>query len=152
MSESSSPGHTRAGASTPGRQGNGARSDGYAATTPDELDAYAHELVANPGHGAVGVFQAPQPVGARGGPVVDPSLDIDSPFLDLFGDAPRPAQLRTAAPETSEPDFDFDFDIDERPASAAPSSAPPASAASVAPVSAAPASPAPGSGAAGPAE
>ncbi|HEY7271441.1 MAG TPA: hypothetical protein VH502_01825, partial [Actinoplanes sp.] len=87
MSESSSPGQPRAGISTPGRQSNGMRSDNYAAPLNDDLDAYDHELVTSPGHGAVGVFQPPQPVHARGGPVVDPALDIDSPFLDLFGDA-----------------------------------------------------------------
>src|SRR3954453_21904957 len=99
MSESSSPGHPRAGISTPGRQSNGVHSDNYSPTRGDDLDAYDHELVASPGHGAIGVFQAPQPVRARGGPVVDPSMDIDSPFLDLFGDAPRPAPLPTGAPQ-----------------------------------------------------
>ena len=50
----------------------------------------AEEFVAAPGHGAVGVFQAPQPVRPRGARRCDTTLDIDSPFLDLFGGAPAP--------------------------------------------------------------
>src|SRR3954471_7367336 len=103
MTESSSPGHPRAGAPTPGRQGNGARSDNYSSPhgsdVPDDINAYDQELVTSPGHGAVGVFQAPSPVRPRGGPAVDPSLDIDSPFLDLFGAAPAPAST-PALPST----------------------------------------------------
>jgi hypothetical protein len=54
--------------------------------------------------------------------VVDPALDIDSPFLDLFGDAPQPAPLGTAAAQIGEPEFELDLDVDEP---AAPASAPP---------------------------
>ncbi|GAA0438731.1 ATPase [Actinoplanes capillaceus] len=79
-------GHPRADASSPGRQSNGVRSDNY--SLPDPVDD-ADEFVAAPGHGGVGVFQAPQPVRPRGSGV-DSSLDIDSPFLDLFGGAPGP--------------------------------------------------------------
>jgi hypothetical protein len=84
-------GHPRADASSPGRQSNGVRSDNY--SSPESLDD-AEEFVAAPGHGGVGVFQAPQPVRPRGA-AVDTSMDIDSPFLDLFGGA--------AAPQKSDP-------------------------------------------------
>ncbi|BCY15325.1 ATP-binding protein [Actinoplanes sp. L3-i22] len=54
------------------------------------------ELVAAPGHGGVGVFQAPNAVRSAAVPL-DTTMDIDSPFLDLFGGAapvpPPPAQL-----------------------------------------------------------
>jgi hypothetical protein len=86
-------GHPRAAASSPGRQSNGVRSDNY--SSPDSLDD-AEDLVAAPGHGGVGVFQAPQPVRPRA-TVVDSSMDIDSPFLDLFGGAAVP---RTSDPQT----------------------------------------------------
>src|SRR5215207_933983 len=91
MTATPPPGHPRAGEPQPGRQSNGVRSDNYSRSAssddPDDLTTYDTELVASPGHGAVGVFQAPKPVRPRasGGPAVDPSLDIDSPFLDLFG-------------------------------------------------------------------
>ncbi|WP_433116116.1 ATP-binding protein [Micromonospora sp. CA-246542] len=69
--------------------------------TEDEV-ALDPALVTSPGHGAVGVFQAPRPV-ARRTPPAEPSTvsagenaDIDSPFLDLFGGA-RPRAV-TAAP------------------------------------------------------
>ncbi|MGK5679613.1 ATP-binding protein [Actinoplanes sp. URMC 104] len=98
-------------------------------------DEAAEEFVAAPGHGAVGVFQSPQPVRPRGGPV-DSALDIDSPFLDLFGGAAPPSPVSATPPgETrrkpplSEPDLDFDFgfDFDERPAPpVSPVSSPPA--------------------------
>ena len=58
-------GHPRADAHAPGRQSNGVRSDHYSsppAAVPDDLNTYDTELVTSPGHGAVGVFQAPQPV------------------------------------------------------------------------------------------
>ena len=51
---------------------------------PSSPTSPAEEFVAAPGHGAVGVFQAPQPVRPRSA-AVDTTLDIDSPFLDLFG-------------------------------------------------------------------
>jgi hypothetical protein len=56
-----------------------------------------------PDHGTVGVFQAPQPVPARGTrPAARPpdNLDIDSPFLDLFGseDESSPAEGAAALP------------------------------------------------------
>ncbi|MFI1995114.1 ATP-binding protein [Actinoplanes sp. NPDC020271] len=55
-------------------------SGSYSADSLDE----AEELVAAPGHGGVGVFQAPKAARPSSAPV-DPTLDIDSPFLDLFG-------------------------------------------------------------------
>ncbi|WP_433792489.1 ATP-binding protein [Actinoplanes sp. CA-252034] len=91
MTETYPHGHPRADASSPGRQSNGVRSDNY--SSPRSLDD-GEELVATPGHGGVGVFQAPQPVRPRA-TAVDSSMDIDSPFLDLFGGA--------AVPRTSDP-------------------------------------------------
>ncbi|MFB9333132.1 ATP-binding protein [Actinoplanes octamycinicus] len=80
-------GHPGAGASRPGRQSNGVRPDNY--SSPDSLED-VEELVTAPGHGGVGVFQAPHAVRAPGTPV-DSTMDIDSPFLDLFGGTPAPA-------------------------------------------------------------
>jgi hypothetical protein len=102
------------------------RSDRY--SSPDSADVNAEEFVAAPGHGAVGVFQAPQPVRPRGASV-DTTLDIDSPFLDLFGSTPAPI---SAAPVSSpgpspepEADFDFGFDFDSAGTAAAPKALPP---------------------------
>ncbi|HET6530410.1 MAG TPA: ATP-binding protein [Actinoplanes sp.] len=87
----------------------------------------------SPGHGAVGVFQAPQPVRPRtnGGSPVDPTMDIDSPFLDLFAGAPTPS----GSPRTpdrdlhTDDDFDFGFVFDETlTPPAGPSTAPPSNA------------------------
>ncbi|WP_192581528.1 hypothetical protein [Micromonospora sp. AMSO12t] len=54
-----------------------------------------------PGHGGVGVFQAPRPAPRRTPPPAEPqpadSADIDSPFLDLFGGT-RPGATRPTAP------------------------------------------------------
>jgi hypothetical protein len=124
------------------------RADSYssphASDIPDDLNSYDQELVTSPGHGAVGVFQAPQPVRPRGGPAapVDPTMDIDSPFLDLFGGAPAPtsAAPAEATDGDGDDDFDFGFEFDDRPASGAPVSSAPVSSA---PVSAAPVSSAP---------
>ncbi|WP_239080548.1 ATP-binding protein [Paractinoplanes brasiliensis] len=102
------------------------RSNHYSSSDP--ADEVAEEFVTAPGHGAVGVFQSPQPVRPRGGPV-DTTLDIDSPFLDLFGGAAPPTPV-SSAPTSSTPagessakppaedpdlDFDFGFDFDDRP-------------------------------------
>ncbi|AGL21388.1 hypothetical protein L083_7878 [Actinoplanes sp. N902-109] len=62
------------------------------------------------------VFQTPQPVRPRGTgtpPPVDP-MDIDSPFLDLFGGtAPRQAPPGDQQPpDDPDADFDFGFDFD----------------------------------------
>nr|WP_203785122.1 ATP-binding protein [Actinoplanes rishiriensis] len=105
----------------------------------------------------MGVFQAPQPVRPRGGSV-DATLDIDSPFLDLFGGTAAPAGTPAPPangpypPETDcDPDFDFgfDFDADLPPQKSAPTSAPQSSTPPAAPASAPPASAPPAS--AGPA-
>ncbi len=128
-----------------GRNGNPPRSIDYSSEE-------SIEQVAGPEHGAVAVFQNPQPVRPRaaGTPQpVDP-LDIDSPFLDLFGgappQAPPPAEEQTPPPpDDPDADFDFGFDFEGEDARrsvspAAPRSAPPTSPA--APRSAPPTSPA----------
>ncbi|WP_157437328.1 ATP-binding protein [Actinoplanes subtropicus] len=101
------------------------RSDHY--PSPDSADVNAEEFVAAPGHGAVGVFQAPQPVRPRG-TSVDTTLDIDSPFLDLFGSTPAPvsaAPIATAGSSADpEADFDFGFDFDSPGATPAPKTLP----------------------------
>ncbi|WP_374271313.1 ATP-binding protein [Actinoplanes sp. M2I2] len=106
------------------------RSNHYSSS--ESAEEPAEEFVAAPGHGAVGVFQSPQPV-RRGGGAVDPALDIDSPFLDLFGGAAPPTPIKSIDPGHSraddrqtDPDFDFDFgfDFDDRPAASV--SSPPA--------------------------
>ncbi|MER7334564.1 MULTISPECIES: ATP-binding protein [unclassified Micromonospora] len=98
MSRSSTPGSP---AGRPGApRGNRARSFDYADEPERDEVALDPALVTTPGHGGVGVFQAPRPVQRRT-PPVDPgpptdSADIDSPFLDLFGGA-RPG-TRPATP------------------------------------------------------
>ncbi|WP_305787470.1 ATP-binding protein [Symbioplanes lichenis] len=145
MTASPPPGHSRADMSRQGRNGNPPRSIDYSSEE-------SIEQVAGPEHGAVAVFQNPQPVRPRaaGTPQpVDP-LDIDSPFLDLFGgappQAPPPAEEQTPPPpDDPDADFDFGFDFEGEDARrsvspAAPRSAPPTSPA--APRSAPPTSPA----------
>ena len=141
MTDPTQPWHAHTAASTPDEQGNGAHSDNYSSpSTLDEDTIYDSALVTSPDHGTVGVFQAPQPVRPRGGAgrAVDP-MDIDSPFLDLFGGGPAPTQPAAppAAPpgEAHDPDFEFDFgDQPVRPASSpAPGSGPPVLAAPPAP-------------------
>jgi hypothetical protein len=97
MTNSHPPGHPRAAGSSPDRQSNGVRSDSYTPPNQSDDDFFSDpELVTSPGHGAVAVFQAPQPVRPRGNPAsppvsaADDDLDIDSPFLDLFGGTPAP--------------------------------------------------------------
>ncbi len=88
------PGHTRSAGPTTGRQGNSVRSNNYSPSdSPDETVVDA-ALVTSPDHGAVGVFQAPQPVRRGTTPAARPvdNLDIDSPFLDLFAAPPAPDQ------------------------------------------------------------
>ncbi|GLW30234.1 ATP-binding protein [Actinoplanes regularis] len=72
------------------------RSDNY--SSPDSLEG-AEELVVAPGHGGVGVFQAPGAVRSPGAPI-DTTMDIDSPFLDLFGGAGGPLPTRPSDPPT----------------------------------------------------
>ncbi|MEU8229912.1 ATP-binding protein [Actinoplanes sp. NPDC048967] len=122
MTATPPPGHSRAESSLPGRQSNAVRSDNH---SPDE----SPDQVPGPGHGAVAVFQAPQPVRPRtnGAPPVDP-MDIDSPFLDLFGGTPAQPTAPAAEPEppADDPDVDFDFgfDFDSADASGQTSGAP----------------------------
>ncbi|WP_025617423.1 ATP-binding protein [Salinispora cortesiana] len=72
-------------------QGDTAQSVGYA----PELEEAHHDpaRATSPGHGGVGVFQAPRPLQQRTPTESTPTAgtDIDSPFLDLFG-ATRPAR------------------------------------------------------------
>ncbi len=119
-------GHPRADADTQGRQSNGVRSNHYSSS--DSVDEPADEFVAAPGHGAVGVFQSPQPLRPRGAGV-DTTLDIDSPFLDLFGGAAPPAPVAARPPAADAPadpelDFDFGFDFDDRATPPAPKTFP----------------------------
>ncbi|WP_285686037.1 ATP-binding protein [Actinoplanes sp. NBRC 103695] len=77
----------------------------------------------------MGVFQAPQPVRPRANGSAgldDNSLDIDSPFLDLFGGAPASAPAAPASegeqqdPPGDDDDFDFGFEFEERTPAGAP--------------------------------
>ncbi|MEU7848707.1 ATP-binding protein [Micromonospora parva] len=106
MSRSSTPGSP---ASRPGAPA-GHRAHSFDYTEDEDEVALDPALVTSPGHGAVGVFQAPRPVPRRTQPA-EPSTvsagenaDIDSPFLDLFGGGARPAPARavTAGPSTRE--------------------------------------------------
>ncbi|MGK5442827.1 ATP-binding protein [Micromonospora sp. URMC 105] len=99
MSRSSTPGLPAGRHSAP--HGNRARSLDYPDEEARDEQPYDPALVTSPGHGGVGVFQAPRPTNGRGVPPVEPGppmlvgdgTDIDSPFLDLFGGPvapPRP--------------------------------------------------------------
>ncbi|MET8526930.1 ATP-binding protein [Micromonospora sp. NPDC005172] len=101
MSRSSTPGSPAGRPAVPA----GHRAQSYDYPDAEGEVALDPALVTSPGHGAVGVFQAPRPV-TRRTPPAEPSAvsagenaDIDSPFLDLFGGA-RPGGPRavTAAP------------------------------------------------------
>ncbi|SCE89169.1 AAA-like domain-containing protein [Micromonospora coriariae] len=105
MSRSSTPGTPAGRPAAP--TGHRAQSIDY--TDSEDEVALDPALVTSPGHGAVGVFQAPRPVPRRP-PPAEPSTvsagenaDIDSPFLDLFG-ASRPGATRAvpAAPAPRE--------------------------------------------------
>ncbi|MGK5677127.1 ATP-binding protein, partial [Micromonospora sp. URMC 106] len=108
MSRSSTPGSPAGRPAAP--HGNRARSFDYA--EGPEVDEVVRDqaLVTTPGHGGVGVFQAPRPVQRRApqadpGPVTD-TADIDSPFLDLFaGTRPgaRPPQQVTGREQPAIP-------------------------------------------------
>ncbi|ABP56727.1 ATP-binding protein [Salinispora tropica] len=81
--------------------GDSTQSYGYAA----ELDEARHDpaRATSPGHGGVGVFQAPRPLHQRTPTEPTPAAgtDIDSPFLDLFG-ATRPARTAPGRPAMRE--------------------------------------------------
>ncbi|MET8232855.1 ATP-binding protein [Micromonospora sp. NPDC005298] len=103
MSRASTPG------SPAGRPGapEGHRAQSFDYTEDEDEVALDPALVTSPGHGAVGVFQAPRPVSRRTPPAEPTAVtagenaDIDSPFLDLFGGArpggPRAIQAGPAA-------------------------------------------------------
>ncbi|MEV4809232.1 ATP-binding protein [Micromonospora avicenniae] len=141
MSRNSTPGSPAGRPAVP--SGHRARSFDYPET--DELDENTLDpaLATTPGHGGVGVFQAPRPV-ARRVPPTDPvtrratpadqpprraqtatgaeSADIDSPFLDLFG-APRPGTARPLTP-SRRPEREH-TPIPPQPAAIEPAPAPP---------------------------
>ncbi|MEV1286020.1 ATP-binding protein [Micromonospora sp. NPDC049679] len=110
MTGSPPPGSSRPAGPPPDTLGNGERSRDY--LTPDDDAEFESQLVTSPDHGAVAVFQAPQPARGRPAPPPRPARtetppehpDIDSPFLDLFAAAPpnsvagiRPARPRVSA-------------------------------------------------------
>ncbi|WP_433355120.1 ATP-binding protein [Micromonospora saelicesensis] len=106
MSRSSTPGSP---AGRPGAPA-GHRAHSFDYTEDEDGVALDPALVTSPGHGAVGVFQAPRPIPRRTPPAEPTAVsagenaDIDSPFLDLFGGGGRPTSPRavTAGPSTRE--------------------------------------------------
>ncbi|WP_433388322.1 ATP-binding protein [Micromonospora sp. KLBMP9576] len=98
MNRSSTPGSPAGRPAVP--HGNRARSFDYPDTPEADEVALDPALVTTPGHGGIGVFQAPRPAPRRTPPAEPPpvdSADIDSPFLDLFGGT-RPGVTRPAPP------------------------------------------------------
>ncbi|MFC3503196.1 ATP-binding protein [Micromonospora krabiensis] len=93
MSRSSTPGSPAGRPAVP--DSHRARSFDYPEAGEVDEAALDPAYATSPGHGGVGVFQAPRPVPRRiptgEPPTVPESPDIDSPFLDLFGGA-RPAR------------------------------------------------------------
>jgi hypothetical protein len=108
MTRPATPGSSHPADGPAGPRGNGTRPISYAEPDLDEDETVNDALVTSPGQGGVAVFQAPQPARVRpalptgttaasGNPPPVDSLDIDSPFLDLFGDAmPPPPTTRPA--------------------------------------------------------
>lgn len=90
MSRSATPGSPAGRPAAP--HGNRARSFDYPESDERDEATLDPALATTPGHGSVGVFQAPRPPQRRAVPA-DPApasrdgADIDSPFLDLFGGA-----------------------------------------------------------------
>ncbi|MFI7548752.1 ATP-binding protein [Micromonospora sediminimaris] len=90
MSRSATPGSPAGRPAAP--HGNRARSFDYPESDERDEATLDPALATTPGHGSVGVFQAPRPSQRRAVPA-DPApasrdgADIDSPFLDLFGGA-----------------------------------------------------------------
>ncbi|MGC4762746.1 ATP-binding protein [Micromonospora sp. DT46] len=99
MNRSSTPGSPAGRPAVP--HGNRARSFDYPDDPETDEVSLDPALVTTPGHGGVGVFQAPRPAPRRTPPPAEPqpadSADIDSPFLDLFGGT-RPGATRPTAP------------------------------------------------------
>ncbi|MEV6693271.1 ATP-binding protein [Micromonospora sp. NPDC051196] len=91
MSRSSTPGSPAGPSAAP--HGNRARSFDYPQSADPEDASLDPALATTPGHGGVGVFQAPRPPQRRAAPAeplptvpaTRDGADIDSPFLDLFG-------------------------------------------------------------------
>lgn len=124
MSRSSTPGSPAGRPAAPA----GHRAHSFDYTEDEDEVALDPALVTSPGHGAVGVFQAPRPVSRRTPPAEPTSVsagenaDIDSPFLDLFGGArPGAARAISAGPSTREQPT-----IPQQPPAAAPAPARPA--------------------------
>ncbi|SCL62355.1 AAA-like domain-containing protein [Micromonospora citrea] len=125
MSRSSTPGSPAGRSAAP--NGNRARSFDYADEPERDEVVLDPALVTAPGHGGVGVFQAPRPAQRRT-PPADPapptdSADIDSPFLDLFGGT-RPGATRPATPQRIA--GREQRAIPQQPAPSGPADAPPA--------------------------
>ncbi|MEV0805625.1 ATP-binding protein [Micromonospora sp. NPDC050200] len=107
MSRSSTPGLPAGRHSA--THGNRAQSLDYPEEEVRGEETYDPALVTSPGHGGVGVFQAPRPANGRGVPPAEPSTpmlvgdgtDIDSPFLDLFGGPAAPPHPGTPPPVSS---------------------------------------------------
>ncbi|GAB3967641.1 ATP-binding protein [Plantactinospora veratri] len=99
MTRPSRPGSSHPAGRPADNAGNGTQSSGYNPSELAEESEYDAALLSNTGHGAVAVFQAPQPPArnrparpAAAPPARPPAPvehpDIDSPFLDLFGAGP----------------------------------------------------------------
>uniref|UniRef100_A8M8H0 AAA domain-containing protein n=1 Tax=Salinispora arenicola (strain CNS-205) TaxID=391037 RepID=A8M8H0_SALAI len=88
-------------------EGNGTQPGSYANSTGLDESLLDPALATSPGHGGVGVFQAPRPLQQRApaeptpGAGTGTGADIDSPFLDLFG-ATRPARPTPTRPPARE--------------------------------------------------
>ncbi|MEW2385624.1 ATP-binding protein [Micromonospora sp. NPDC047707] len=101
MSRSSTPGSPAGRPAAP--RGDRTRSYDYAGESDLDEVSLDPALVTTPGHGGVGVFQAPRPLQRRAPvePVPADGTDIDSPFLDLFGGA-GPTRSTPARPPARE--------------------------------------------------
>ncbi|MEU4774139.1 ATP-binding protein [Micromonospora sp. NPDC023644] len=134
MNRSSTPGSPAGRPAVP--HGNRARSFDYPDNPEADEVALDPALVTTPGHGGVGVFQAPRPAPRRMPPAepqpagTGDSADIDSPFLDLFGGT-RPGATRPTAPPQRAGGREQPA-IGQQPA-AAPAALPPAPAAPLPP-------------------
>ncbi|MEO3817380.1 ATP-binding protein [Plantactinospora sp. B24E8] len=101
MTRPSPPGSSYPVGRSANNYGHGTHQSDYDTSELADETEYDPALLSNTGHGAVAVFQAPQPPArnrpsrptnqpaGRPAPVEHP--DIDSPFLDLFGAGPVPA-------------------------------------------------------------
>ncbi|WBB78859.1 ATP-binding protein [Micromonospora sp. WMMD882] len=94
MSRAATPGPSHPAGQHAAPRGHRARSFDYPDPGPGDEMSLDPALVTSPGHGGVGVFQAPRPARGRPAPAgpepttpatAPDSPDIDSPFLDLFG-------------------------------------------------------------------